>query len=136
MIFNINTEHKKKSNKVYLFSPNDAHTEITGGWERTGWVGSVTVSDTLNFSSGSGSLRSNAATVNAIDMTPYNTLFIVVSSVSNCNAYLYSQRGTKFNLHTGENTFDISKVTGADYLYIASIDSDGGSCKISEIWLE
>lgn len=59
-----------------------------------------------------------------------------LSSVSNCNAYLYSQRGTKFNLHTGENTFDISKVTGADYLYIASIDSDGGSCKISEIWLE
>lgn len=142
---------------MYLFDEGDQCVDITGGWvigglniNATYGDGVATIGDVLTVttktSTGTINRQSAIATKNAINVSGYKTLKIVVDDVMPSNAgVIYccfglsadkaAHTATKGITGTGEMSMDISTMSGSYYPFIHVSNSDR-RLVVSKIWFE
>lgn len=86
--------------ELLLFSPNNEHTDITGGWQKSGTDGSASIGSTMSLSIEglNNTVWRSVYTLNAIDLSKYSILRAQVASctLSDATSYAFMYAGDAY----------------------------------------
>ena len=133
----------------YYFDNGEQHNSITGGWTSDGykfWGNTMkpgTVGATLGTRSSASNTASVIGTANPVDLTNVDVININVETKSGVSMFkVMASKELKvddrsINLSVGEQTIDVSDLTGSYYLAVASVYSStygNAYATVSAVW--
>lgn len=133
--------------ELTLYDAGNEYTEITGGWTVSG---SASLKSTYINCVASAQNQANAYTTNMIDLTPFTTLHITISSVSTDlfvgvpsvikSTVEATKNGASHKIQptrAGTHTLDISSVNESRYVWCGNWSESENSfgARVSKVWL-